>query len=217
MVWPRPPKQPRFVLWFWFDVVHGATELVGFEMRSVHALWTDRLLPSREEVERTLIEKHGIVPRPLTSSDHRKVNPVGEAAAVLSNVRTVVDGLLGDVDRFLSESPRMQVELLAQAETLFGGAAPVEHRGQKGVIDRAHLEEVADVYARAKRARQPTTAAVQEHFAERWGEAVSKGQARKWVWQARHDFPGDDLIAAAVDRVGGGVPLASADEQEDER
>lgn len=188
MPWPR--EDPKFILWFWWDVIDGVTQLVGFEMRSVSALWTDAVMRTRAEVEQTFMEHYGIEPRPLRTVDLRAVSLTSEADhSRRQSVQDLIDLVSSMSDEEIAAKTEAWRETLKhEGEVLATGRElQVERKSKKGVLDEAHFEEVAQVYSIAAQAGQPATRAVQEHFTERWGQPITRNQAAKWVSRARNE------------------------------
>lgn len=169
------PEGDQWLLVFQFVTLDGRSKCVGFEMRSF----------VKDVEKRQEVKAPGPV-KPLTATLHRAVP---------------FEAMSHDAKRKGSPFvPRAMYEMMEEL-----GIKPEEGRtvwdamesravgddrppGRPRQYDEDHFREVAAVYLKADRDDFPATREVQRYFADKWGEDVTRSQAAKWVYRARHEF-----------------------------
>lgn len=181
------PDGDQWLLAFYFAVIDGRSEVVGFEMRSFV-----------KDVEAGQQVKATGPPKPLTASIHRRV----AFDAMAHKARTEGSGFLPNsalqLMRDLGLDPeRGRAALEAADARAVGVDKQTLARGRPRQYDEEHFREVAAVYLKADADGLPATRSVQEYFADKWEEDVTRSQAAKWVYRARHEY---ELIGETAPR-----------------
>lgn len=173
LLWPDRQRGP-WLLVFWYVELDGRVECVGFEMRSI---------VKDTERDQEVVAPEG--PRRLTASTLDRVAFDGlQHEARESGGRYTPRGLVKILES-LGADPEKTLEWW---QSLDRKPTTAPGPGRPRTYGPDHFLEVATVYSAADRHGRPATKAVQEHFAEKWGEDVKRGQAAKWVHRARHEF-----------------------------
>jgi len=173
LLWPDRERGP-WLLVFWYVELDGRSECVGFEMRSVV-----------KDTEKDQKVRAPAGPRRLTATllDEVAFDSLQHEAR-RSGGRYVPRGLV-QVLELLGADPE---KTIAWWQSIDNEPTTTTGPGRPRTYGPEHFLEVATIYSAADRQREPATKAVQEHFAEKWGEEVKRGQAAKWVHRARHEF-----------------------------
>lgn len=199
VLWPDHERGP-WLLSFWFIELNYRSECVGFEMRS---------FVKDNETEQEVVAPGPV--QPLTATLHRDVAFDAESQrARKAGASYVPHSFLRmfdlDPDQLMESGwGRAEARAIGEADT---GRPP----GRPRTYGEDHFREVAAVYSAADRRGLHATKAVQDHFAQKWDDEVTRSQAAKWVHRARHEF---GLLKPTEPRQqGGGL---TPEDTEDER
>lgn len=174
--WPR--DNPKWVQVFWFQKTEGRTELVGFEMKSAPTSQAEAVGYFDPESEYPTV-----TPRPLRSSDLDAVRLDTERHRALTIARDI-----GSLLAHETEVPPLDVAHDAYREVVGEGEA-ARTPGRPRRFRKEHFEIVAEEYRKAKAGGyRKTNQRVADRMSERMGETVTRKQAERWVYRARHEF-----------------------------
>lgn len=177
MLWPDEHEGP-WLLVFSFLELNQRSECVGFEIRS---------FVKDVEGQQAPVAPGPI--KPLTTTTLRQVSFDSLAQQARKNGSAFVPHSFYNLLSQLGLESAGVEKLLNEAEARATGAADTGRPpGRPKSYEQDHFGEVAEVYLQADRMGLPATRAVQEHFARKWDDEVSRSQAAKWVYRARHEY-----------------------------
>lgn len=183
VLWPDD-SAPEWVLVFWFDKVDGTTELVGFEMKSARTHYGDSEAGARErELFEDPLEEYGEVrPKPLRATDLRGVPLTSIAQDLISEFRAFDGHLDSLVDAGLLAANHFHWFREQMGE-------PHETGERKHRWSPRDFETVAQLYREAReRGVRATNVWVAERLTDARGETVTRKQAERLIYRARHEF-----------------------------
>lgn len=171
------------VLVFWFAKVAEVTELLGFEMKSARThLGNDEAGLREHDIFEDPARYGGRGPRPLRATDLRSIHLTSLAQDLISGFR--------DMDAYvdaLVEAGILAANRFADVRDQMGNPDEESQRVRRWSAKDFHL--VADLYREAReRGYRATNVWVAERLTDARGETVTRKQAERLIYRARHEF-----------------------------